>query len=352
VLQQTSSDPKQVSGENLQTFVLEIIGTNLNTTGLQVVVFPANDIKRLAVLPASAAEAPTTMRVRFTAPQSYLPEEVAVLPPGLAPVVHRTGTTSCDFANKVDATFQVVPQRQSKTKYGNGVAANFHVIQISIVNGCTQSVVVPLAGVKLTPITAPSSTTQGGTSTTQSSAGSTPSTLQGSLVPFSLDHVTSIYNTDRKLTGARAIFFNSLQAAATLGSAIEPFFGSGFTKGVSIWGGGFTQSAQTILKDMSAEQLQNLTSQSFESTEQVGPNGGSLQKFIFIRKLKKKEQGLECDADAKQKMKKGKEEKPLECGPRTVTTDAILTGNFNLTLNIVPVSSQAATSAVKANQAK
>ena len=53
-----------------------------------------------------------------------------------------------------------------------------------------------------------------------------------------------------------------------------------------ITGGGFTQGAATIWKDLSAEQLQNLTSQSFQATEQIAASGGALQKSIFIPRAK------------------------------------------------------------------
>jgi hypothetical protein len=51
-------------------------------------------------------------------------------------------------------------------------------------------------------------------------------------------------------------------------------------------GGGFTTPSKEIFVDMSAEQLQNLTSQSFGSTEQVASHG-SLQKFVFVRRSEK-----------------------------------------------------------------
>jgi len=108
-------------------------------------------------------------------------------------------------------------------------------------------------------------------------------TEKGDLVAFSLDHVTSIFSADRKLTGRRAIYFNAVQALATLGSSVELFLPHGFAQGVAILGGGFTTASKDVLVDMSAEQLQNLTSQSFGSTEQVASHG-SLQKFIFVRR--------------------------------------------------------------------
>jgi hypothetical protein len=66
---------------------------------------------------------------------------------------------------------------------------------------------------------------------------------------------------------------------------VQPFFGPGFTQGVAIWGGGFTQAASTIFKDMSAEQLQNLATDAFGDSEQIGANIGSLSKSAFISRL-------------------------------------------------------------------
>jgi hypothetical protein len=125
-------------------------------------------------------------------------------------------------------------------------------------------------------------------------------TEKGALAAFSLDHVTSIFSADRKLTGRRAIYFNTIQALATIGSAVEPFFAHGFTQAVAILGGGFTTASKELLVDMSAEQLQNLTSQSFSSTEQVASHG-SLQKFVFVRRNQKcKDKPVEKDLEAGQ----------------------------------------------------
>lgn len=308
VFQQTSSDAKQAPGPT-QMFVIEIKGTGLNTTGLQVAVFPAKDVKGLATLPASAADAPTTMRVTFTAPPTYLLEEVAVLQPGSGPVVHTVEGSACDFQQHVETTFSVVPRDQAKDKYGNGIAANFYVVQLSIVNGCTIPITVPLAGIKILP--------------------RVPSV--NPIPASSLDHITSLYSSDRKSTGARAIFFNVLQATATLGSAIEPFFGHGFTQGVSIWGGGFTQAWQAVFRDMSAEQLQNITSQSLGSNEKIAANG-PLQKFIFV--------SSQCGGPTFHHFtKKNCRDLPVE--------NALASGYFDLELQFVPASAQAVTVSAK-----
>jgi len=216
---------------------------------------------------------------------------------------------ACDFGSKVKLRPQTVPKGQAGNKYGNGVADGFHVIQLSIVNECSMPIVVPLAGITVVP---------------DPPTSANPVDLDdkcaetGGLVPFSLDHVTSLYSADRKLTGRRAVYFNVVQALATLGSAVEPFLAHGFTQGVAILGGGFTTASKEIMVDMSTEQLQNLTSQSFGSTEQISSNG-SLQKFVFVRRNKHK-----------------------ECKKSTVETD-LRNGKFSVQYELTPASAQAPT---------
>ena len=171
-----------------------------------------------------------------------------------------TPITCAPDSDVVKSSFYVPPS-QAKEKYGRGVSTNFDVIQISIVNKCQLSILLPLAGIYIKD--------------------------SPKVYPFSLDHVTSVFSYDRVFSGPRAWYFNILQAAATIGSSVQPFLASGFTQGVAIFGGSFTQGSAAIWKDMSAAQLQNLTSQAFQSTEQVGPNGGSLQRDIFLPKLGK-----------------------------------------------------------------
>jgi hypothetical protein len=248
---------KQTTPAGKQTaFIIEVQGTVLETAAEQprVLVFPATGVT-VTILDHS----PTVIHAVIVAPLNYEPAEISLsyqantLPKSLV----KTACTDDD----VKKAFFYVPPSQAKEKYGTGVGKNFHVIQISIVNNCVLPVLIPLAGIYVT------------------TAGDA---LADRIYPFSLDHVTSIFSYDRQFSGRRAVYFNILQGLATVGSAVEPFFASGFTKGVSIFGGAYTQASLTIWKDMTAEQLQSLTSQSYQATEQVGPNGGSLQKFIFL----------------------------------------------------------------------
>jgi hypothetical protein len=248
---------KETTG-NPPSFVVEITGTNLLSPETpRVLVFPSTGTT-VTVLQTSAQ----AIRVELGAPENYALTEVALS--------YSTGTqskaaaiTTCNTDDQVKREFFYVPFEQASKKYSRGVAINFDVIQVSIVNECPLPVLIPLAGIYLPD--------------------------KPNIHAFSLDHVTSIYSNYHQFAGGRAIYFNIVQAMATIGSAIQPFLARGFTQGVSILGGGFTQASATIWKDLSAEQLQNLTSQSYQSTEQVGPNGGALQKFVFLPKKNKKD---------------------------------------------------------------
>lgn len=297
------------------TFTLEIIGKGFESItdlgNVRVIVFPSTGV----VMPPSPVIALSTdksmMFAQFTAPTNLALEQVAVSLTGSTFATFNTGTAACDFSTKVVVTPQIVSKEQAGDKYGNGVGDGFHVIQLSIVNACPMPIVVPLAGITIVPHDQPP-TKDNPTDKIEKCEEA------GALVPFSLDHVTSLYSSDRKLTGRRAIYFNVVQALATIGSAVEPFFAHGFTQGVAILGGGFTTASKEIMVDMSSEQLQNITSQSFGSTEQIS-SGGSLQKFVFVRRNKHK-----------------------ECKTSTIETD-LRTGEFEVQYQLTPASAQAPT---------
>ncbi len=250
---------RQIDKGNSLGFVIQIEGSNLLTPeNPRVVLLPSEGVTS----PGTPNYSGTVITMNFTASSTFVPLEVA-LSYSTGTVAKAVAGTDCAPDIDISKSYLLEPEEQVAKKYGHGVAKNFDVIQISIVNTCPLAVLVPLAGISVT--------------------SSTPV-----LHPFSLNHVTSIFSNDRTFSGPRAVFFNILQGAVTVGSAIEPFLASGFTKGVSIAGGGFTQGAANIWKDLSSEQLQNLTAQSFQATEQISANGGSLQKSIFFPRTKNK----------------------------------------------------------------
>lgn len=166
---------------------------------------------------------------------------------------------------------------QAKSRFGGGIAENFYVVQLSIVNQGSTKVQIPLASIQ-----AEVQWYAGNLGKKFYVAGPT------TVAPVPLAGAVSYFSTYRQATGPRAIFFNALQGVTTIGSAIQLFFGHGFAQGVGIAGGGFRQGLGQIFQDISDQQLANLTSQSFESIESVSANGGSLEKVIFIQRGEEK----------------------------------------------------------------
>jgi hypothetical protein len=297
---------KQTTG-NPPAFILEVIGTNLIwPEPPRVLVFPSAGTT-VTVLNAAA----TLVRAAVSAPNNYAPTEVA-LSYSTQTLSKATDMTGCNTHDLVKAEYTYIASDQASKKYSWGVSKNFDVIQISIVNECPFPVLIPLAGIYL--------------------AG------ESHIHPLSLDHVTSIYSNYRQFKGGRAIYFNILQAATTIGSAIEPFLARGFTQGVSVFGGAFTQGSATVWKDLSAEQLQNLTSQSYQATEQVGSNGGSLKKFIFLPKAKNDttvRDAFNCEKDKKKAAEKVQAQKKVQEKDRKKAAETCTVPNIKL--EVIPI---------------
>lgn len=298
------------------TYIIEITGTNFDKipdlTKARIIPFPSTGVSSVSIISRSTDG--TNLIAQFAAPVSYVLGEIALYD-GTNIISGSTTTSVCDKA-ELSVSPLIVPFKQAKTLYGDGIGSNFYAIDINIVNHCQMPIDVPLAGIQ---IQAAGGQTDGKDCTVKPN-------LSSNLTPFPLAHLTSIYTQDRKLTGTRAKYFNALQAAATLGSGIQPFFGPGFTQAVAIFGGAFTTASKEIFIDMSSEQLQNLTSQSFGSVEQLQANGGSLQKKVFISRIP------DC-------VKKHKND------PNSF--DANITGNnFQVNYTFIPASAQPPQSAI------
>jgi len=167
---------------------------------------------------------------------------------------------------------------QASSRFGGGVAKNFYVVQLSIVNKGAKKVQIPLAGIQ--------AEVEWYVGRVKYKKNQDIYYREGppTVAPVPLAGAVSYFSDYQKATGPRARFFNSLQGVTTVGSAIQLFFGPGFAQAVGIAGGGLRQGLGQIWPDMSSEQLANLTSQSFESLESISGNGGSLEKVIFIQK--------------------------------------------------------------------
>jgi hypothetical protein len=206
----------------------------------------------------------------------------------------QTFLVSSSVGPKVDENleyrYSVLDKVSARYLFGSGIAENFYVIQISIVNRGPKKVSVPLASIQAEVEWAalkerPSRQRDGG-----SVAASTTLPLRfflegpATLPPIPLAAVSAYFDADRKTRGKRARFFNVLDGLATLGSSLVPVFGPGLRDAHVIFTGGLIPGAKTAVGDLSSQQLQNLTGLSFESVEVLAAGGGSIERYIYIQR--------------------------------------------------------------------
>lgn len=253
--------------------VLNISGTDFLKLGAANTTIPAFVAPSAGTVNAQILS-DTVIEARFTADTDYQLKSIVIAPAGKSSLSFVVPEITCK-PDDILVQYEIAPVNQAKNTFGNGLAKNYHIIQLSIVSKCGRKIVVPLGGVRIEPIWH------------ERQEKDKHDYVFGApyIAPYGLDHVISVYNTDRTLTGSRALILNITQGMTTVGSAIQVFFGPGFTQGVAIFGGGFRNAMLEVMKDMSAQQLKSLSSETFQTTETVGSNGSSpVQKFIFVPK--------------------------------------------------------------------
>lgn len=210
---------------------------------------------------------------------------------------------------------------------GRGIADNFYVLQVAMVNSGTKKVSVPLAAIQAevewargskeprnrgnqntnsssnqqTPATTADPTTgsrSGATdpATYSDSGGETgePDTeeevhtsyLEGppTVSPARLAAVSAHFDAYQKTVGLRARIFNILDGLTTFGAALVPFAGPSLQDAHTVVTGGFIPGLHKAVGDLSSQQLQNLTALSWQDTESIASGGGSIEKLIYIQR--------------------------------------------------------------------
>ena len=254
-----------------RTYVVQIVGQHFPTSQPTIIFFPS--IKAAATILNST---PTQVVASFSAEQGYSIQQVALsFATGEVASLKPNCSQFLSMGQAISRStfpFYRCVKGAAKTAYGAGVASNFRVIQLSVLNQCPLPVTIPLAGIELFATKLCGTTVK----------GVAPVISKSAISPSALDYITPFYNEDKQVMGRRALFFNSLSAAVTVGSVIQPFLPIGFTQGVAIAGGSFTTAAQHLYRDMSAQQLQALTGEAFGNAEQLAARNGSLRKYLFI----------------------------------------------------------------------
>ena len=171
--------------------------------------------------------------------------------------------------------YTVLDRKSANTLLGKGIADNFYVLQVSVVNNGEKKVTIPLASIQ-----AEIEWFRG------SNKARSVSFVQGppTLAPIPLAAVSGYFDAYQKVVGLRAHLFNTLDAVTTAATALVPFTGPSFKDAEVYFSGGFVPAVRRVLGDLSGQQLQNLTSLSWESSETLPAKGGSKEKLIYIQR--------------------------------------------------------------------
>jgi len=171
--------------------------------------------------------------------------------------------------------YTVLDKKSANSLLGKGIADNFYVLQLSVVNNSEKKVNIPLASIQ-----AEVEWIRGENEKRTKAYMPGPATL----APIPLAAVSSYFDAYQKVKGPRAILFNVLDAATIIATSLVPFTGPSLKDGEVFFSGGFVPGVRKVLGDLSGQQLQNLTALSWESNETLAAKGGSKEKLIYIEK--------------------------------------------------------------------
>ena len=171
--------------------------------------------------------------------------------------------------------YTILKQKDANRLFGSGVGEHFYVIELSVVNNAEKKVAIPLSAIQAEIEWAYGE--DEGNADVYYEEG--PATLS----PMPLGAISGYFDAFQKTQGRKAKLFNIMDGMVTLGAALVPVFGNNISKPVTIFSGGFIPGVRKALGDLSSQQLQNLTSMSWESVEEI-PAGAGKNKFIYIQR--------------------------------------------------------------------
>lgn len=167
--------------------------------------------------------------------------------------------------------YVILEQNDASRLFGRGVGDYFYVIELAVVNNGKKKVAVPLASIQ-----AEIEWRYGEVSKTVLFEEGPPT-----IPPLTLGSVSSYFDAFQKRDGKWARVFNILDGLTTLGAALVPVFGHNIERPTTILSGGLIPALRKGIGDLSSQQLQNLTTMSWENIEEVAA-GGSKTKYVYI----------------------------------------------------------------------
>jgi hypothetical protein len=186
--------------------------------------------------------------------------------------------------------FTVMAYDEARRLLGDGVADNFYAIELSVVNDGPKKVAVPLAGIQagIEWLYGPVSKREPASVKDLLPSNNKKSGffLEGppTLAPIPMATVSAYFGASKKNGERRVRVFNILEGVTTLLTSLVPFAGSGLKDAEVVFSGGFIPGLRHAWGDITDQQLQNLTTLSWQTSETLAANGGSLEKIIYIQK--------------------------------------------------------------------
>jgi hypothetical protein len=187
--------------------------------------------------------------------------------------------------------YTVLDREQASNLFGGGIADNFYVVKLSVINRGEKKVAIPLAAIQAEIEWASGPAVlqrqqQAGTNQFNLTLDPNNEYLEGpeTQTPIPLEDVSGFFDAYNKTKGRKARLFNTLAGVTTLGAALIPFVGPGFKDAHVVFTGGLIPGLRQGLGDLSSQQLQNLTARTWESVEVLSSGGGSISKYVFIQR--------------------------------------------------------------------
>ena len=173
---------------------------------------------------------------------------------------------------------------------GDGIADNFFVIEVAVVNDGAKKVAIPLAGMQADVewlYGGVSKPAPAGASDLVPESGFKPGFfVEGppTLAPIPMATVSAYFGASKKNGERRVKTFNILEGITTLITSIVPFGGPALKDAEVVFSGGFIPGLRHAWGDLTDQQLQNLTTLSWQNSETLAASGGSLEKLVYIQK--------------------------------------------------------------------
>jgi hypothetical protein len=168
--------------------------------------------------------------------------------------------------------YTILSQKDAGYLFGDGIAENFYVIELAVVNNAQKKMAIPLGSIQAEVAWLYGQPKKGGAYFYEEGPATLPALPLGA--------VSGYFDAYQKSKGKWAKIFNVLDGVATLSATMVPVIRELERPGL-ILTTGVIPGMRKAIGDLSGEQIARLTSLSWEGVEEI-PASGSKTKFIYV----------------------------------------------------------------------